>query len=339
MKKSIWTWVTLAGSMVLMLAVNSCGTSSSSSSGNGADALAPVSVKMKADFTALGAPGLFKTFHDPKLTSCPSPTFSDGPNLVAGLDCDANGGFTAYLTPQSFKVAIKRLSFVKSDSSHVDFVPDQGLLSQSLVFDLSSQVTISQLEISAGSYTTVQAELYYYEIKMPINSNPTITQSIRVYLSDDDFPAEGSRGHHQGDITFVDNNGDEIGWVTPGDPWTSAFLQLNSALVSRPGGTDPESGHQRGPFGDSDLWDQAAFTQGDSKDIFLINASFGPAGLTVSADVSKTVTFTFSVKDSWFWEDFDADGRFDPCEDALPEACAFGSKWAPIFKLPSLSIQ
>jgi hypothetical protein len=337
---------------VFLLLVHSCGKSSSTSAdlssagttstdGTGDQAVAPAStaVKMKADFTALGAPRLSTGAAAPKLASCPSPTASDGPYLVAGLDCDGNGGFTAYLTPLSFKVALKRLSFVKSDGAHVEFVPDQETLSKSMVYDLTSQVTISQIAISAGAYLSVQAEIYYYEIKMPINSSPTITQSIRVYLSDDDFAAEGSLGHHQGDITFIDNTGSEIGWVVPGMPWTIASLQTNTALVSRPGGTDPETGHQRGPFGDSALWDQTSFMQGNGRDAFLINAPLGPSGLTVSADISKTVTLTFSVKDSWFWEDFDADGRFDPCENGSPEACAAGSKWAPIFRLPTLTIQ
>jgi hypothetical protein len=329
----------------LLLMVHSCGkssTTSTDSTNNQAIASAPTAVKMKADFTSSGAPQLFRNAAAPKLTSCPSPTVPDGPNLVAGLDCDGNGGFTAYLTPQSFKVAIKRLSFVKSDGAHVDFVPDQVTLNKSMVYDLTSQITVSQIAISTGTYLSFQAELYYYEIKMPINSSPTITQSIRVYLSDDDFAAEGGLGHHQGDITFIDNNGREMGWAVPGMPWTIASLQTNPALVSRPGGTDPETGHQRGPFGDSSLWNQTAFMQGSGRDIYVINAPLGLTGLTVSADISKTVTFTFSVKDSWFWEDFDADGRFDPCEGTGPssiEACAAGSKWAPIFNLPVLSIQ
>lgn len=334
MKNGKKTWGVLAGLMVLLLAVHSCGKSSSSS--DGVTATAPAAVKMKADFSSSGAPGLFKAASAAKLTSCPSPTVPDGPNFAAGLDCDGNGGFTAYLTPLSFKVALKRLSFVKSNGDHVDFVPDQGTLAKSLVYDLTSQVTISQLAVSAGTYASAEAEIYYYEIKMPINSNPTITQSIRVYLSDDDFPAEGNLGHHQGDITFIGDNGTELGWVVPGSPWVATALQTNITLVSRPGSTDPETHHQRGPFGDSSLWDGTAFMQGSGRDIFLINA---PLGLTLSADISKTITFTFSVKDSWFWEDFDSDGRFDPCENSSGEACASGSKWAPIFNLPVLTIQ
>jgi hypothetical protein len=296
---------------------------------------------MKADFTATGAPSLFKAVAlANNLATCPSTTPAmDGPPYAAGLDCDGDGGVIQYITPESFKVAVKRLSFVKSTGESVDFVPDRGTLANSLVYDLTSQVTISQLTISAGAYASVQAEIYYYEIKMPINSNPTVTQSIRVYLSDDDFPAEGSLGHHQGDITLVSyltGTGVELGWVGVATPWTTADLELDKALVSRPGSTDPESGHQRGLFGNSDLWDQVAFTQGATKDIFLISR---PLGLTVSADISKTVTLTFSVKDSWFYEDFDNNQLFNPCESGTQDACVGNAEWAPIFNLPILSFQ
>jgi hypothetical protein len=171
---------------------------------------------------------------------------------------------------------------------------------------------------------------------MPINSSPTITQSIRVYLSDDDFPGEGGLGHHQGDITFIDADGNEMGWAGVGTPWTVDALQTDKALISRPGGTDSETGHQRGLFGNAELWDQATFMQGDGRDMFLITA---PLGLTVSADLTKTVTFTFNVKDTWFYEDFDVNGLFNPCENGANDACAQNAEWAPIFNLPALSIQ
>ncbi|MCK9418790.1 MAG: hypothetical protein M0R70_05340 [Nitrospirae bacterium] len=319
--------------IIALLIVYACGKSSSSDE---VTTSAPTSVKMKADFTASGAPALFKAASVAQLNSCPSDTLPmDGPPYAAGLDCDKDGGSTAYLTPQSFKVAVKRLSFVKANGDHVDFIPDRGLLANSLVYDLTSEVTVSQLTISAGTYASVEAEIYYYEIKMPINSTPTTTQSIRVYLSDDDFSAEGSLGHHQGDITLVDDNGQELGWVGVATAWTTTALQTDKTSVSRPGGTDTETGHQRGLFGNSDLWDQAVFTQGADRDIFLINE---PLGLTVSADLTKTVTLIFKVKDSWFWEDFDHDETFNPCENTN-DACIDYAEWAPIFNLPVLTIQ
>ena len=107
---------------IITISMYSCG--GSGSSGTSAPRAA---VTMKADFTVAGAPQL-KPFSTsaPHLTTCPSTTPTmDGPEYVAGLDCDNDTGFTAFLTPQTFKVAIKRLSFVKSDGS-VDVVPDSG---------------------------------------------------------------------------------------------------------------------------------------------------------------------------------------------------------------------
>lgn len=335
MKRFFVLFCAVAFTAAVLVAIHSCGGGGSSASSTGASQTA---VTMKADFSVAGA-SLLKPFRiaAPHLTTCPSGTsLMDGPEYVAGLDCDGDGGTTAFLTPLTFKVAVKRLSFIKSDGS-IDIVPDSGTLAQATVFDITSQVTISQLALTAGLYTGIEAELYYYEITMPLNSNPTLTQSIRVYLSDDDFPAEGSLGHHQGDITFIDQNGVELGWVGVGIPWTVASLQTTTALVTRPGGTDPETGHQRGLFGNGDLWDQASFQQGASRDVFTVSVSLG--GIPLSADVIKNVSLTFNVKDSWFWEDFDADGNFNPCEGGAQDACASNAEWAPIFNLPALTVQ
>jgi hypothetical protein len=320
---------------VIAFSLYSCGGGGSSSAP--AAGTAQTAVIMKADFTVAGAPQLkpFRTFA-PHLTTCPSTTPAmDGPEYVAGLDCDNDSGVTAFLTPQTFKVAVKRLSFVKSNGS-VDVIPDSGTLAQATVLDITSQITVSQLTLTEGVYTAVEAELYYYEITMPLNSNPTITQSIRVYLSDDDFPAEGNLSHHQGDITFINQNGVELGWVGVAIPWTAASLQTNTASILRPGGTDSETGHQRGLFGNGDLWNQASFQQGGNRDVFLISV---PLGLTLTANLTRTVHVTFNVKDSWFWEDFDADGNFNPCENSTHDACAAYAEWAPIFNMPVLTIQ
>ncbi len=324
-----------------VLVISAAAISMYSCSGGGssdtpATGTAQAAVTMKADFTVAGAPQ-FKPFRmaAPHLTTCPSATTGmDGPDYVAGLDCDRDKGVTAFMTPSTFKVAVKRLSFMKSGGS-VDVVPDSGTLAQSTVFDITSQITISQLTLTEGQYTAVEAEIYYYEITMPLN-NPSVTQSIRVYLSDDDFPAEGNLGHHQGDITLIDQNGNELGWVGVATPWTLAALQTVPALVTRPGGTDTQTGHQRGLFGNGDLWNQTQFQQGSNRDIFLMSA---PLGLTLSANVTRTVRFTFNVMDSWFWEDFDLDGKFNPCENGTLDACDASAEWAPIFNLPVLSVQ
>jgi hypothetical protein len=135
---------------------------------------------------------------------------------------------------------------------------------------------------------------------------------------------------------LIDQNGVELGWVGVAAPWTTAYLQTDPALVTRPGGTDAQTGHQRGLFGNNDLWNQAQFQQGGSRNVFLISASLG---LTLTANQTRTVNLTFNVKDSWFWEDFDGDGKFNPCENGGLDACAGNAEWAPIFNLPVLTVQ
>jgi hypothetical protein len=342
MNINVRSWAALLGLSALLLAAHSCSDGKSDDSGPATKTpvTAPTAVKMKADFglsATAGAPhrGMFTPA--PKLSSCPSATtLTDGPAYAAGLNCDQDLGVIRYITPQSFKVALKRLTFIKDNGDPVDIIPDRGKLADSLVYDITSLVTITQQPLPAGTYASVRAELYYYEIKMPLNSNPEIIQSLRVYLSDDDFPSEGSLGHHQGDITFIDTNGNEQGWVNGGQEWTAALLNPSRGDVNGAGGTDLETGHLRGLFGDSGLWNQASFAQGANQDIFLVHA---PLGLVISSSVGKTVTFTFNAEDSWFYEDFDGNQKFNPCEAASLDACDQNAEWAPIFNLPVITIE
>ena len=294
-----------------------------------------VAVKMKADFSSSSSSAPFKAVaSEGKLSSCPGEVFTEErTDYAAGLDCDQDGGVIQYLTPVNYKIALRRLTLVRENGDEVDFIQDPGVLSQSPVYNLKSQVTISQ-KIPAGTYSAIQAEIYYYEIMMPIN-NPQDMQRIRVYLSDDDFPAEGSLGHHQGDITMIDNNGDELGWVGVGTHWLISTLQTDKSSVARPGSTDTETGHQRGLFGDITLWDQDAFVQGSDRDIYLLSS---PLSLVVSESAKEIVSFDFNVKDTWFWEDFDGDGHFNPCENETKDACAANAAWAPLFNLPVISV-
>ena len=124
-----------------------------------------------------------------KIATCPTqqPAW-DQAGYEAGLDCDNDGGVIQYITPSNYKVAFKRLTFVRDDGTEVDIIGDTGALASSAVLDITSQVTISSPILSSGDYTSIEGEIYYYELEMPIN-DPSVTQAIRVYLSDDDFAA------------------------------------------------------------------------------------------------------------------------------------------------------
>ena len=297
-----------------------------------------LTVKMEADFGISGTSAtsnFFRLAAAAAIETCPSSLPSiDEPGYAAGLDCDEDGGTIQYITPSSFKVAVKKLTFYKDDNEALEVIPDSGSLAEANAYDLTTPVTLFQEDLPAGNYSSVEAEFYYYEIEIPIN-NPSVIQAIRIYLSDDDFPQEGSQGHHQGDITFIDPNGNEIGWVPEGLAWEADSLLTESrGNINGSGGTDPETGHLRGLYGNADLWNQTDFMQGDSQDIFTLYQNLA---LTIdSAD--KTITFSFNVKDSWFYEDFDNDQTFNPCENT-DDACAEGSEWSPIFPEVDVIIQ
>lgn len=256
----------------------------------------------------------------------------DGPMYAPGLDCDGDGGVVQYVTPSNFKVALRRLFFIKDDGSEIDIVSDTGTLSTAQVYDLTSEVILPSQSVSPGNYPAAKAAFYYFEITMAIN-DPPAPQAIRVYLSDDDFPQEGNLGHHQGDVTLVDSSGNELGWVSPAAPWTRDNLSSFRPNFSGAGGADPETGHLRGLYGNGALWNQPAFMQGSNQDTFLVTS---PLNLAVAA-TDRSITFAFDLKDCWFYEDFDNDQTFDPCLNTS-DACAPNAEWTPILNPPSVTV-
>lgn len=291
------------------------------------DASSALTVRMRAEFDSSTISGR----RDPRQEACPGGgEQQDGPHLAAGLDCDGNGGVVRYITPSTFKVALKRLTFLTSDGTPVDVVPDTGLLANSEVVDLTGEVTLAELGLAPGSYPTYEAEIYYFELTMPLyDANTDVT--IRVYMSDDDFASEGSLGHHQGDITIVGSTGAELGFVVDGQRWEDSALQATRGTINGAAGADAESGHLRGLFGDATFWSQSELVQGAARDIFIWQR---PLGLVIAAD-ALNVTFSFDVRDTWFFEDFDANELFNPCDDQ--DGC--GGAWAPLFAEPEVVIQ
>jgi len=259
------------------------------------------------------------------LTTC-FDTTTDGAGYVPGIDCDSDGGVVAYLDPSNFKVAIKRLAFVMSDNTYVDLIPDTGILSDSVVVDLANPVTLDISEIPQGTYNSFYAELYYYEITMNIYG---VEQQVRVYLSDDDFASEGSLGNHQGDIKLMDSS-DTFKFVHAGSMWQDGLLDtVRPSVMGGASTADPETGHDRGLYGTDELWNtDPLFMQGADQDIFIANETLSMTGITVGSE-GTSVTITFDMNDTWFFEDFNANGDFEPCIGL--EACAGGAEWTPVF--------
>jgi len=286
-----------------------------------------VSVSMKADYS--GA----QSGRSASLTDCPAvlPGDNDTPELAAGLDCDGDGGIVAYATPSTFKVALKRLTFIEQGGATVDVVPDSGTLAAAQVVDLTGEIELATDELVPGTYAAYEAEIYYIEIVMPLY-DPGDPQTLRIYMSDDDFAAEGFLGHHQGDITLVSSAGEELGFVTTAQRWEIVTLLAQRGDTNGGGGTDPQTGHLRGLYGDTSLWDSQPLMQGSGQDTFIWRR---PLGLTL-AESDARVTFTFDASNVWFFEDYDADGRFNPCESL--DGCAEGASWSPLIEAPTVQI-
>ncbi|MBN2716298.1 MAG: hypothetical protein JXX14_10615 [Deltaproteobacteria bacterium] len=261
------------------------------------------------------------------------------PGSPTGSDADGDGGIVAFSTPQRFWVALKKVTFLADDGS-VDVLPDTGRLTNAVLLELTDDQVLDALALPVGNYHSVEMELYYYQLEIPLYSADS-PQAIRVYLSDDDFPDEGMGGHHQGDITLVNEDGTEIGWVDAGMPWTDSYLLANRGDLKGAGGTDSQTGHARGLFGDGNLWENALFQQGASQDIYIFR---GPLNLNVRAGSVSNVEVRFQTQNTWFFEDFDGDGIFSPCQggdanghqDACwyDESSGLGADWAPLFPMP-----
>jgi len=342
----------------LMLTMFACASDSSSDSGDKDKSSSvkeeassgDLSIAMKADYgSGSGSsnvllklmPNLKRQENSASTQTCETAdSTDDGPNLIAGSDCDGDGGKVAYSTPSSFKIAIKKMGLYNDSSTYFPVIAEADTLAESTVIDLSQEVTLNPgTTIPQGVYPRFEIQIYYVEMVMEIN-NIGETQNIRIYLSDDNFPGEGNLGHHQGDLTIINGSGNEVGWVDPGcQAWNSTNTAADRSGIVGAGGTDSETDHKRGLYGNSDLWDTFIFKQGRYQDIFTV-----PAYLGLQAGHAK-VTLTFDVEDTWYYEDYDANNLFNPGGigtyggNSTPlEACHGVATWSPLISLPTVTL-
>lgn len=332
--------------VVLLAACGSTATSTSTSSTtSSATGLAVVAV---ADFDT-SANDSVSARHESHLSYLTAsdcggdtpPTDMDSNAFAAGVDCDEDGGIVAFATPTEYKVAVKRVALVRDDDTLFDIIADTGTLAASEVLDFDTVnatqnvVDIDAADLEAGTYTGIYVEIYYYQMTFPVAQ---VERNVRIYMSDDDFTDEGDLGHHQGDITFVDANDLELGWVSP--DWLIDTLLPTRVGQGGAGGTDEQTGHERGFFGDTTLWNGEDFNQGIDQDIFFTTLFFhtpftiaDPAALTNLI----TVQINFLVGDAFYYEDFTPQGTgFYP--DTGGEATGENAEWAPLAPTISVSV-
>lgn len=133
---------------------------------------------------------------------------------------------------------------------------------------------------------------------------------ICIYMSDDDFPNDGSVGYYQGDIMFFDVSGDEQ-WVSGGTNWFSIVMSMFiwGIFVNGVGGNDFEFGYVWGMFGDESFWNQSDFSQGVIQDYYIQE-------VFILVFFLGFIVLIFSVYQKWFYEDFviASFNSFDFCE-------------------------
>ncbi len=314
------------GWLALFLGVALCAGCGSSSTGTTPAATKGIALNTAADFSASAAASISK--YPAKTTTgvCADLTdpSMDDPSLTDGLDCDGDLGQVAHITPTKYAIAFKRVSLVNSDSNsaNIDLVANTGTLANSEVVSFTtddtseSVITIEPGDLTAGTYTGIEAEMYYFQMTFPVAG---VTQNVRIYMSDDDFTAEaadriGLGPHHQGDVTLIGDDGVEDGWVD--STWLAANLATTRENVEASpqngvAGMDSETSHWRGFFGNADFWNAAALDQGADQDIYLFTVDFGtPLVIPNPATITDltTVTVTFSVADTFYYEDCPPDG-------------------------------
>lgn len=274
-----------------------------------------------------------------------SPITNDDPFLADGLDCDEDGGVVAHVTPSTYAIAFKRITLlgIDADTSDIDLISDTGTLADSEVIEFTEEdgsttvVTLSPDDLAAGTYSGIESEIYYFEMRFSIGGED---KTVRIYMSDDDFESEGNLGHHQGDITLINDDGTETGWID--STWSEEnVVTTRSEAQNGAGGMDGETGHDRGFFGNVEFWDAEDLDQGSDQDIYGVELLFDDALEMPDPDTITdltTITATFSIADTFFYEDFAPQGTgFFPASGG--EATSEGAAWAPLVPTANLTVE
>jgi len=340
-------------SLALFLGVALCAGCGSSTTGT-TTATTGVTFKAAADFNASASASLSKLLAKTTTMTCAEVAASlggavtqDDPSTADGLDCDGDLGVVAHVTPTKYSLAFKKVTLkAQAGGTDINLIPDTGTLAQSEVVEFTSAdssesvITIAPGDLTAGTYTGIEAELYYFQMTFPVAG---VTQNVRIYMSDDDFAAEaadriGLGGHHQGDVTLIGDDGVEDGWIDY--TWLSANLvQTRPAVMGGAATSDAETSHDRGFFGNNTFWNATPLVQGANQDIFITTYDFSAGNELVIPNPSTitdltTITVTFSTADTFFYEDFTPFGSNPSFPGFYPdiggEATSLAAAWAPL---------
>lgn len=340
-----------------LLVLGACSSSSDEGGDDDDDATSGLLFNATGDFSssASAVSGLIKRVTTGTCEDLVDDTMAmDDPILEDGLNCDGDDGVVAHVTPSRYALAFKRATLVPEyvegeDAESVDLIADTGTLAASEVVDFTeddfseSIISINSADLPAGTYGGIEVELYYFQLTFSVAG---VEQNVRVYTSDDDFEAEGNLGHHQGDITFIDDNDTpedysddtELGWVD--HTWlTENLADTRGDDQNGAGGTDDETLHDRGFMGNEEDWNREERNQGPEQDIYITTLIFDES-LVIDPEVLTTITATFSVADTFYYEDFAPQNTaefpgFYP--GAGGEAAGVDMEWGPLFPVAEIT--
>lgn len=337
--------------LVFGLACGSSSTTSDGETGSGTTQTG-LGLTVAANFSASASASVAASAAKETTSQCSdlSDTSMEDPSLADGLDCDGDSGVVAHVTPTQYVLALRSATLKSADgdaANDIVLLADTGTLDESEVVDFTedasseSVVTIDPASLEAGEFSGIEIGLYYFQMTFPVAA---VEQNVRTYMSDDDFPEEGNLGHHQGDITFIDDGGTELGWVD--DTWLTGNLStVRGDAQNGAGGVDSETGHSRGFFGNADLWNATDQMQGASQDAFIMSLVFdSPLVIPDPSTISDltVITVTFSVADTFFYEDFPplSSAEFPGFYPATGgEAACAGCEWAPLTPTATISAE
>lgn len=214
-------------------------------------------------------------------------------------------------TPSNYYVALKSATLIGDDNTADFELFMEANLSDAFVFDFADNNSTSTLlddtAIPDGKYSGIKIEIYYLQMALNIaTDNGVSTRNIRIYLSDDNETEGGL--HQPGDMTQIDNNNNEEGWLlgngqtpdfSPISPRIDAYAEPNGSWFDFAG----KSAEHYGPFGDLD------FTTDSPHPIYWTTVPF------VNGDRKGTnAILEFDVYNCWQFDDKNGDGNFGPAD-------------------------
>ena len=235
------------------------------------------------------------------------------------------------LAPSDYQLAVKDFSLLSATGKEVSLLSKKQL-ADSLLLAFSPnafKVPLISSSLPLDVYVGARLSVYFVQMTLPINGK---NQAVRCYLSDDDFSSEKAFGlgpHHQGDLMLLDEQGDEIGWIAGGD-----FAAQQDRPVPKSGenlfasNPDPETGHDRGPFGNDEHWKNHPASKPYTIMLPL-------SQLKLEQGDRKRIALRMDVSTAWSYVDMDGSGTFNPAGGADAQSEEAG--WGPV--LPKLGLE